>query len=453
VTVRVIGMILLLTVSGCATAARRPARAPSAPALARMWDAERVSSPLSPLVDHAEVKERVLATQAGGGSLFRVQDEGRSYQGREIWSVSFGRGPFVVMMWSQMHGDEPTATSALFDLYEYIRRHEREPAVAHLLDTLTVHTVPMLNPDGAELFQRRSVENIDINRDALDLITPEARLLRSLRDRWNARVGYNLHNQNWRTSVGDPSKGAAISLLSVAFDEARSMNEGRVLTKKLGAVVRDSLEPYAMGRIGKYDDTFTPTAFGDRLTLAGTPVLLIETGPWPEPNPDPMLVRLNYIALVRSLHALADGSVQDADPARYDSLPENRSGGFHTVITRVQVRRAADAEPETLDVGLVGVRRVRLDEGKRTALLRLTVGGAGDLTRSASLFHIEGNGHVLAPRAPGVAVGEVVALEPPQLVVTTGANVAANLMLLTPLPDRRFRVERLFDSEVLLGVK
>jgi hypothetical protein len=451
VTVRALGLVMLIALTGCATASRRPARAPNAPALARMWDAERVSSPLSPLVDHAEVKQRVLAIQAGGGSLFRVQEEGRSYQGREIWSVSFGRGPFVVMMWSQMHGDEPTATSALFDLYEYIRRHEREPSVAHLLDTLTVHTVPMLNPDGAELFQRRSVENIDINRDALDLITPEARLLRSLRDRWKAKVGYNLHNQNWRTSVGDPAKGAAISLLSVAYDEARSMNEGRLLTKKLAAVVRDALEPYALGRIGKYDDTFTPSAFGDRLTLAGTPVMLIETGPWPDLNPDPMLVRLNYIALVRSLHALADGSVHDADPGRYDSLPENRSGGFHSVITRVQVRRAAGAEPETLDVGLVGVRRVRLEEGTRTAILRLTVGGAGDLTRAAALFHVDGTGMVMAP---GTAVaGDVIALEPDCMVLSIGPNVPANLMLLAPQPDGRFKVERVFSAEVILGVK
>ena len=43
--------------------------------------------------------------------------------------MTFGTGPFVVLMWSQMHGDEATATSALFDLYEYLHRHRGEPAV------------------------------------------------------------------------------------------------------------------------------------------------------------------------------------------------------------------------------------------------------------------------------------------------------------------------------------
>lgn len=444
-------MVLLL--AGCATVTPRPVAGPNAPTLARMWDAERVSSPLSPLVDHAEVRRRVMAVRDSGDSLFRVAEQGRSVEGREIWSVSFGRGPFVVLMWSQMHGDEPTATSALFDLYEYIRRHENQPAVRQLLDTLTVHTVPMLNPDGAERFQRRNAQNVDINRDALDLVTPEARLLKELRDRWSPRVGYNLHNQNWRTSVGTPLKGAAISLLSVAYDEARSMNDGRLLTKRLGAIVRDSLEPYALGRIGRYDDTFEPRAFGDQLTLAGTPVLLIETGPWPDPNPDPMLVRLNYIALIRSLHALADGSVHQADPARYDSLPENRGGGFHTVIRGALMRRAPEGPETAGDVGLVGVRRVRLADGTRTAVLNLTLAATGDLSASASLFYVDGAGKVVAPLAAGATVGQELTLTPEQLVVTTGPAVPADLMLLTRVADGRYRVESVTTSEVVLGVK
>lgn len=449
-----LGLMAFVVIAGaCATATPRATLAPNPPTLARMWDAERVSSPVLPLVDHAEVRQRVAGIAADRSGLFTVREEGRSHQGREIWSVSFGRGPFVVMMWSQMHGDEPTATSALFELYEYIRRHQREPAVAQLLERLTVHTVPMLNPDGAELFQRRSSQNVDINRDALDLVTPEARLLKALREKWQAKVGYNLHNQNWRTSVGSPAKGAAISLLSVAYDEARSMNDGRVLTKRLGAVIRDALEPYALGRIGRYDDTFEPRAFGDQLTLAGTPVLLIETGPWPEKNPDPMLVKLNYIALVTSLHALADGSVHRADTGRYDSLPENEGGGFHTVLRGARVLRTASGDFETADVGLVGVRRVRLADGRRTALLNLTVGGLGDLTRAASLFYMDASARVVAPSRSGGAVGQELTLTKQELVLTSGQNVAADLMVLRELAPGRYRVEELVRAETILGEK
>jgi hypothetical protein len=191
-----------------------------------------------------------------------------------------GRGSKAVLLWSQMHGDEPTATSALFDLCQWITAHRQEPIVARLLDTLTLHIVPMLNPDGAERFQRRNAQGIDINRDALHLQTPEGQLLKALRDKVSPVIGFNLHNQNWRTSVGTPPQPAAISLLAVAYDEARSEDERRQLTKRASSVIVDALQPFASGRIGRYDDAFEVRAFGDNITKWGTGVVLIETGPW-----------------------------------------------------------------------------------------------------------------------------------------------------------------------------
>ncbi len=194
--------------------------------LARIWDAEHVSPPLPPLVDHTEVVRRLEAVASGTPDLFQLEKIGESVEGRSIHHIRAGTGPFGVLLWSQMHGDEPTATSALFDLLEYIRRHREEPAVRRILSELTLHIVPMLNPDGADRFQRRNAQSIDINRDALRLQTPEGKTLKALRDRLNPRVGFNLHNQSWRTSVGNPPKPASISLLSVAYDEARTENAG-----------------------------------------------------------------------------------------------------------------------------------------------------------------------------------------------------------------------------------
>src|SRR5687768_3693398 len=383
-------------------------------ALARLWDAEHVSPPISPLVDHAEVKRRI---QTLTPDHMRVREIGRSLEDREIWSVTFGTGPNVVLMWSQMHGDEPTATSALFDLYDYIRRHRSEPHVARLLSRLTVHTVPMLNPDGAERFQRRNVQGLDINRDALLLQSPEGQLLKRLRDELNPMVGFNLHNQSWNTTAGRPPRPASISLLSVAFDE------GRLLTKRLGAVVRDSLEPLAPGQIGKYDDEFEVRAFGDNITKWGTPVLLIETGPWPDLNPDPALVRLNFVALVRALTSLADGSVHKADPARYDSLPENESRGFFYLIRNV---------------------RIRIVENARRLFLSMSVNDLGDLRTFTGLFEIDGTGKVLAPLQPGAAIGSMVDL--PQVAGTIATGTAADLMLLEPAGGM-YRVARTFSAQ------
>jgi hypothetical protein len=432
--------VLMVTVIVSLAAA--PAQQPlDSTALAKIWDAEHVSSPVSPLVDHAEVKRRIGDLKS---EVLRVSEIGKSLEGREIYEVTFGNGPFVVLMWSQMHGDEATATSALFDLYEYLQRHRSEAHVQRMLSALTVHTVPMLNPDGAERWQRRNVQGLDLNRDALLLQSPEGRLLKALRDRLNPRVGFNLHNQGWSTTSGKPPIPAAISLLSVAYDDARTVNEGRLLTKRLGAVVRDALEPLAPGRIGKYDDEFEVRAFGDNLTKWGTPVLLIETGPWPEANPDPPLVRLNFVALVRALTALADGSVAKADPDRYDSLPQNESRGFYYLIRNVTLRVSPAVPPFTGDVGLAGTRRIRIIEGQRRLFVSLSVNDLGDLRTYVGLFEVDGSGKILAPAIAGAAVGNLVNLEQVSGTLQTGSGT--DLMLLE-LADNGYRIVRLFPAQ------
>ena len=408
--------------------------------LARLWDAEHVSSAVSPLVDHAEVKRRIAALPA---DVVRIREVGRSLEGREIWDVTFGTGPFVVMMWSQMHGDEPTATSALFDLYEYLRLHRSEPAVQRVLASLTVHSIPMLNPDGAERWQRRNVQGLDINRDALLLQSPEGQLLKKLRDELNPRVGFNLHNQGWNTTAGKPPMPAAISLLSVAYDEPRTVDEGRLLTKRLGAVVRDALEPLAPGRIGKYDDEFEVRAFGDNITKWGTPVLLIETGPWPEANPDPALVRLNFVALVRALSSLADGSVHKADPARYDSLAQNESRGFYYLIRNVTLRVSPNVPPFTGDAGVAAARRIRVADGARRLFMALSVSDLGDLRTYAGLFEIDGTGKTLAAGAAGATIG--MEIDSTQLTANMQTG-SSELMLLEPAGDK-YRVVRVFPAQ------
>src|SRR6185436_16587564 len=179
--------------------------------LARIWDAEHVSPPLPPLLEHDEVERRLQAVSQADPSRFIFERVGASLEGRSINMITTGTGPTRVLLWSQMHGDEPTATAALFDVFEYFQRHRGDPAVQRILSSLTLYIVPMLNPDGAERFQRRNAQGIDINRDALNLQTPEGQALKAVRDRFNPRVGFNLHNQGWNTSIGDPPKPASIS--------------------------------------------------------------------------------------------------------------------------------------------------------------------------------------------------------------------------------------------------
>ncbi|HEX2341742.1 MAG TPA: M14 family zinc carboxypeptidase [Vicinamibacterales bacterium] len=445
-----------LTATGCGSFSATETPTPAPLELAKVWDAERVSPRVSPLVDHAEVTRRLEALRRRDGRFFTVEEIGRSVEGRSINHVTVGSGPFKVLLWSQMHGDEPTATSALFDLFEYLYRHRTEDPAARILDALTLHAVPMLNPDGAEKFTRRNAQGIDVNRDALLLQTPEGRALKALRDRLNPRLGFNLHNQNLRTSVGRPPKPAAISLLSVAYDEARTINEGRQLTRQVCVVIRDALEPLVAGQIGRYAEDFEVRAFGDNLTKWGTPIVLIETGPWardaaqsrsPEDFDGP-LIRLNFVALVTALDAIATGSVAKADPERYASLPVNESRNFFITIRGVSIVTGTGIPPFTGDIGLVATRRVKVENGTRELQIPMAVEDIGDLRTTGALETIYATGLTAAPLFDEkLKVGETVDL-PDKFPGTITIGAPAAIVLLRP-SGSRYVVERVIPDDYI----
>jgi hypothetical protein len=438
-------VITFLLLSTPISAQRGSSQVVSPQDLGKIWDAEHVSPPLPPLLLHAEAVTRLEGVVAGAPDLFRMEKVGESVEGRALNLIRAGSGSFPVLLWSQMHGDEPTATAALFDIFEFLRRHREDPTVRDILSSLTLYFLPMLNPDGAERFQRRNAQSIDINRDALRLQTPEGRTLKAVRDRFQPRIGFNLHNQAWRTSVGRPPKPASISLLSVAFDEARSASEGRTLTKKVCAVIREALEPFASGQIGRYDDEFEVRAFGDNLTLWGTPVVLIETGPWPSSEPDPALVKLNFVAILSALDALATGAVHRANTERYESLPVNESGELYVIVKNGTVISGAGVPPYVADIGIVASRRIRDVNGKREMQVVTSIDDMGDLRTLGALRTIDATGMTIVPLvSETIEAGQIVDL--PEWKTVQAATLAvgqpARMVLLKPAPEPgKYQVE------------
>jgi len=229
---------------------------------------------------------------------FKVEQAGQSYQGRSINLVSIGRGPQTVLLWSQMHGNEATATMAMLDIFNYMGQAESKP-VQQLLDQVTLYFIPMLNPDGAELFQRRTSQGIDMNRDALRLQCPESRILKEVRDRLQPDFGFNLHDQNIYYNVGYSSKPATISFLAPAYNQEKEANPQREDAMKVIAAMNEALQTVIPGQVGKYDDTFEPRAFGDNIQKWGTSTILIESGGYTD-DPEKQFIRqLNFMAIIQ----------------------------------------------------------------------------------------------------------------------------------------------------------
>jgi hypothetical protein len=230
-----------------------------------------------------------------------------------------------------MHGDEPSATPALLDIAHYLLSSP-EPKAASILEGATLLLVPMLNPDGAQRYTRRNAQAIDINRDALHLATPEGRLLKELRDRFAPDLGFNLHDQNRRTTVGDTGRLATIALLAVAGDEAGTMTPGRARAKRVCSSIVRALETFIPGGIARYDEDWNPRAFGDNITGWGTPVVLVESGGLPPGWTYPDLTRLNFAALLTALSGLVADDLAREDPVVYESLARNQEGKWVDVL-------------------------------------------------------------------------------------------------------------------------
>lgn len=320
----------------------------------------------------------------------RTEQVGASLLGRPIRSVTFGRGPTRVLLWSQMHGDESTATMALADLLHWFA----DPASAddslhrHIASALTVIMVPMLNPDGAELFQRENAIGVDVNRDARRLSTPEARALQTLRDSIRPAFGFNLHDQNARTLVGAGGKQVAIALLAPAADEAGSYGPVRSAARLLAAEIATVLAGEIPGRVARYDDAFEPRAFGDLTQKSGASTVLIESGALPGDPEKQALRTVNVVAILSALDAIAAGRVRAADARTYDALPTN-------------ARAAADLLVRGASLVLPGVEPMRVDIAlnydEPVAKLRPRVREVGDLQSLVALDTIDAPGLFLHP--------------------------------------------------------
>jgi hypothetical protein len=326
--------------------------------------------------------EALIRSRSGLFSLNRI---GESIEGRSINLILAGTGTRRVLLWSQMHGDEPTATLALLDMLHLFTLQDHGSWVNTLLQELTLCVIPMVNPDGAERRERRNAAGIDINRDARLATTPEARTLLRAQQDLQPEFGFNLHDQDLNSAGTSPAV-AALALLAPPADPERTLTRVRVKAMRLGALISRVLDPFAHGHIARYDDTFEPRAFGDVFQGAGTSTLLIESGDWPG-DPDKIFIRkLNTIAILTALHSIARCSYEDEDVDRYLHLPPNGKQVFDVLIRGLLLQHPGSWTSRT-DLGLLRQRGTNL----------LTVKDVGDLSTHGGLEIAEVNSRSLPP--------------------------------------------------------
>ncbi len=260
---------------------------------------------------------------------------GLSVLGKPIYKYTIGTGATKVFMWSQMHGNESTTTKALFDFFNVL--HSEEEIGGKLLSEFTFCFLPMVNPDGAELYTRENANKVDLNRDSVALSQPESQLLRKVFDDFNPHFCYNLHDQRTIFGAGDAGNVATVSFLAPSFNENRDINEVRSKAINVIVAMNEELQKHIPNQVGRFDDGFNINCIGDRFTFLNVPTILFEAGHFQEDYYREYTRKMIFIALVSGLKHIYENDVVDTKSALYLQIPQNKVVFYDFIYKNVKI--------------------------------------------------------------------------------------------------------------------
>ncbi len=320
---------------------------------------------------------------------------GTSYEGRPITKIKVGQGKRKILLWSQMHGDEATATMAIFDIFHFLQAKgdEFQGLRDSILNELELHFVPMLNPDGAERFQRRTAQEIDMNRDAVSLQCPESRILKSLVLNLKPEFSFNLHDQAKYYAVGNTGVQTTIAFLATAYNEAREWNAGRIKSAQVISCMNSALQEIIPNRVARFSDEFEPRAFGDNIQLWGSSLILVESGFYPSDEEKQYVRALNFQSILIGLQSIAQQSYTGYKIEDYESIPEN-----NRVLLDLKIKNLAVGEGEFQYVTEVGVMQTEINSrNAKKFTLESVIEELGDLSVFSGISEWDAQGGRFRP--------------------------------------------------------
>ncbi|WP_160141808.1 M28 family peptidase [Salicibibacter halophilus] len=311
---------------------------------------------------------------------------GQSQQNRDIYSARIGSGDQVVLITSEIHGNEHFGTEALVPLLDTLATDDSED-VQQILDEITVVAVPKFNPDGAELVQRQNditwdeveenhpqiegaepawnfnenLPGFDINRDfnadldyepqMVDLpgttahfgffLTNESQILTDLYEDLKEEFGevdsyVDLHQMGADNQIEGTDQDVTIALDYPAlgpdenprYDEYTEWDQDKSRRYALAAAngvnerAENDIEP-GLARYVHHSTRDLPGQARHAFALNGTGTVLFEMpGQQPETPYDQETIDLIEDGLWGILDHMADGSIYDLDGDDFYDLPK-----------------------------------------------------------------------------------------------------------------------------------
>lgn len=162
-----------------------------------------------------DIMQRYHAAYPGLTEVFSI---GKSIQGRDLMvmrisnPIDSSQAPKPKMKWiANMHGNEATGHEICIHFIQYLLdNYGLDDRVTHIVDTIDVHIMPSLNPDGHEVASdnacgryggRENAAGYDLNRNFPDQfegtkqrIQPETQAVLDWLDRTHFVLSANLHD-------------------------------------------------------------------------------------------------------------------------------------------------------------------------------------------------------------------------------------------------------------------
>jgi hypothetical protein len=260
---------------------------------------------------------------------------GESVLGKPIYKYTIGTGQIRIFMWSQMHGNESTTTKALFDFFNCI--HSNDEIGAKFLQEFTFCFLPMVNPDGAELYTRENANGVDLNRDSVDLTQPESQLLRQTFTDFKPDFCYNLHDQRTIFGTGDSGNVATVSFLAPSFNENREVNEVRSKAMNVIVAMYDELQKHIPNQVGRFDDGYNINCIGDTFISLNVPTILFEAGHFQNDYYREVSRKMIFIALISGLINIYENDIVYNKNDIYLQIPQNKIVFYDFIYKNVKI--------------------------------------------------------------------------------------------------------------------
>ena len=122
--------------------------------------------------NYSELSDELQTIATNYPDITRLYDLGKSVQGKTIWGLKITDNPDVEENEIELrfcgchHGNEYMSVELpLLLAYDLVQNYSINTTITSFVDNREIWIIPLVNPDGRDMGQRRNANNVDLNRD------------------------------------------------------------------------------------------------------------------------------------------------------------------------------------------------------------------------------------------------------------------------------------------------